>query len=177
MSRFMGTHDLPESSMINWISDDMSYLKTLPQRSKDKKNGIYSPLKQAHDARLLIVFGHAMIEGFTSYVATRVNMPYDTKTIELIKHLCYPPEFLTVDSLDRLAALLDGIRELRHIIAHGLTDAIGRRMDQKIGRITNAGLPIDPRQLTEEHFKVSLEALANVTNILGAGLVNYNDPK
>jgi len=171
----MNNQDIPSSSMIDWISDDMCYLGTLPQKSKDKGDGFYSPLKQAHDTRLLIVFGNAMVEGFTNYVADRIGKDRNITTIGLIKELDYPPEYLTVGSLDQLAVILEGIRNLRDIIAHALTNETARNMSRKCESIRNAQLPINPMELKEEHFTTILKALNDVTNILGAGLVIHNN--
>ena len=173
----MSDHKIPSNSMIDWISDDIALLRERPKKSKEPDDGFYSPFKQAHDARLLIVFGHAMIEGYMKYVSSRINIPQSTNTVEFIRHLKYPPELLTVGSLSRLEVILKGIRELRNIIAHSLTDETAHGVDKKIKYITNAGLPVDPTKLNENHFNIILEAFNNVINILGSGLVIHNKLK
>lgn len=168
---------LPDFVMVDWISDDLSYLRNLPQKNKDRNNGFYSPLKQAHDARLLIVFGHAMVEGYTKHVASRIGLSDKISTVGLIQNLSYPPSYLTVSSLKQLSVLLEGIKDLRHIIAHALTSDSAKNMTAKIARIEKAKLPFNPMELKEEHFNTVLEVLGNVINILGSGLVLHNRVK
>jgi hypothetical protein len=168
----MAKQRLPASSLIDWISDDLSYLRALPEESKGKGAGFYNNSRQAHDTRLLIVFGHAMIEGYTKYVAQETGSGVKLSATDLIEELGYPTEALTVGSLDKLAVLLNGIKSLRNVIAHGITS-----VGNKVESIQLANLPVDPTTLNEQHYDIILEGVENVINILGMGLAIHNSEK
>ena len=158
-------------TLIDRISDDLSYLYELPHSSKKLGDGFYSPYKQAHDARLLIVFGNAIIEGHRADTANSVGLNSDISTIELIKKLTFPEELLKGKSLEELATFLNGIVSMRHIIVHGLTNLNANNYRTKIKHIINANLPVDPMDLTEKDYLNIIEMIKIITNIFGAGMV------
>ena len=90
---------------------------------------------------------------------------------KILPILDYPNEIIKSGSIEELFRCLKGIKELRHILAHGLTSERARSYDDKRKAILDARLTPIASELNESHFDIVLNSLEDCVNMLGITLV------